>query len=110
MNKPEKRTSRGRKIFPIPKNNDGKKKKEKEKNREKNVKDTKKAKNVNFFVHKFSNPQVPQLNKAELVEWRKSHLGKSLSLSYDIPLHILRGLWKKKKVERRKRKRQRKRN
>lgn len=36
-------------------------------------------------------PDKKAIQKSELLEYRKKHLGKSLSLSYDTPLEILRG-------------------
>lgn len=38
-------------------------------------------------------PAKPTLNKAEILEKRQTHLGKSLSISYQQPLHIVRGYW-----------------
>lgn len=43
-----------------------------------------------LFKSEALRPQPKSLNE-ELIAYRKSHLGKSLSLQYNVPLHIVRG-------------------
>jgi len=45
----------------------------------------------NFIFQENLNVSDPQISDNSLLTFRKEHLGKGLSISYDVPLHIVRG-------------------